>query len=249
MICSITFVGTGWPTCTSLDPPSVPFWKSDICSLPVLKDVSQWPWPFKGSWEWPQSDKSELPQYSWYILSGLLDLSLCSLLKCSLTWSFSTHCVLLAPDFSFTLRHLWLKANLTSQDQGKGDMEFLQFFLCHLSPAPLPHTAAAQYFSWSSFCYWCTFRSPSCWPLSPLSESASTWTPNPDSCMLWQCLYIPPGYPYMRTDGNYPSIFLIFRNPDHIRSMNMKHCFYYDLLEYWCHRHSWERTGYSSLHS
>lgn len=158
MICSITFVGTGWPTCTSLDPPSVPFWKSDICSLPDLKDVSQWPWPFKGSWEWPQSDKSELPQYSWYILSGLLDLSLCSLLKCSLTWSFYTHCVLLAPDFSFTLRHLWLlKANLASQAQGKGDMEFPQLFLCHLSPAPLPNTAAGQYFSWSSFCYWCTF--------------------------------------------------------------------------------------------
>ena len=112
----------GWPACCSLGLSSCPYW-TDICSILVLRTLSRSPQPFKNSQEWPHNDISQVAQHFWVHLVKFMELCSSSLFNRSITRSSSTKSKF---PFLTSLRGLgFLKASLTSQDQGKADNEYL----------------------------------------------------------------------------------------------------------------------------
>lgn len=139
MSCFITLAG--WSICTFPDPHSGPFWKSEISSFPVSRDLCQWPWPFKGSWEWPPSCLNN-PGTSCQVLWAWV-YPLCIQVPYPgphpLTVSFP------CSRFCFWFLIL-LKANLTRKNQGKCGICVPAFSVSCVTRSPAPFSGKPSFF-------------------------------------------------------------------------------------------------------
>lgn len=135
--------------------------QSDICSLPVLKNNSQLPWPFKDNQERP-CNMTNSHSTSGCILPGPRSFCMSHLFKTFLNpihlhWRQTA--LIPGPPIAFRTWEYW-RVILPVKSSTKRALSNLLF----VSLWPLPHSADYLNFPQYLFCSTYTFRSPSCCP-------------------------------------------------------------------------------------
>lgn len=127
--------------------------RRDICFLPVFRNLCSSEWPFKDNQEWLWRDISQLPPPS-YMHPFRSTSPLCaydSFLLKGMSLLLQTVSCFKGLEF--------LKTTPATTDQSKGIEYMPQPF-----PSPLSSSAGGPHFVYSSFCYRCPSRIPSCCP-------------------------------------------------------------------------------------